>query len=252
MATVLELAREVRLRLISRDTGCLNVEFPDQTVALYFWDGTVATEREIFLSCFARNPSDFQFKSMEIRDSKEARHGASLLIEAIEGIDPKFLVRVWEPYAEWRISFHADPEIHNTRVKDHLSNAVEHLRRLMRLTVSGSMILEPPKTSIIDEISQIDEAFESGRWHEVLGVNHTSSESDLKQAYRKLARRFHPDRWATCPDMQLRDKIERTFQSVSRAYSELQRPSTTAILYLEGPVARKAFWQRMFGFVRIR
>jgi len=250
MATVLELAREVRLRLISRETGCLTVEFPDETVAIYLWDGTVATEREVFLSCFVRNPTDFQFKPMDVSDPNEARFGASLLIEAIERIDPKFLVRVWEPYSEWKISFRMDPDIHNTLVKDHFANAIERLRRLMRLTVSGAASLEPPKSSIVDEIGQIERAFAAGNWRQVLSVNVASSESDIKQAYRKLARRFHPDRWVTSPDMPLRDRIERTFQSVSRAYSELQHPSTTVTLYLKGSIAKKALWQRMLSFVR--
>lgn len=250
MATVLELAREVRLRLISRDTGCLAVEFPDDTVAIYFQDGAVATEKPVFLSCFARNPVDFQFKSMEVKDPEAFRFGASLLIEAIEGIEPKFLVRVWEPYAEWKICFRMDPDIHNTLVKDHFPNAVERLRRLMRLTVSGAVSLEPPKSSIMDEIGVVERAFAAGDWNQVLGVHDTSSQLEIKQAYRKLARRFHPDRWVTSPDMQLRDRIERTFQSVSRAYSEMQRPGTTVRLYLKGSIAKKPLWQRVLDFAR--
>ena len=68
MATVLELAREVRHRLVSKDTGCLTVDYPDSTVSIHLSDGTVAAERAVFLSCFARNPVDFQFKTMKSRN----------------------------------------------------------------------------------------------------------------------------------------------------------------------------------------
>src|SRR5882672_12307775 len=98
MATVLELAREVRHRLVSKDTGCLTVDYPASTVPIYLCDGTVAAERAVFLSCFARNPVDFQFQSTNSRNPGQYVPGASLLIEAIEAIDHKSLIRVWEPY----------------------------------------------------------------------------------------------------------------------------------------------------------
>jgi DnaJ-class molecular chaperone len=74
-------------------------------------------------------------------------------------------------------------------------------------------------------MEQIEEAFISGIWHKVLGIGHTPEKSEIKQAYRNLARRFRPDRWVTLTDMRHRDRIERTLQRVSRAYIELHRPS---------------------------
>ena len=252
MATILELAREVRHRLVSKDTGCLTVDYPDAAVSINFRDGTVATERPVFMSCFARDPVDFEFKSMEVEDPGESGLGASLLIEAIEAIEPESLLRVWKPYADWKIGFRMDPDIHNTLVKQHLQTEVGRLRRLMRLAVSGSVTLEPPKVSITDEIEQIEKAFEAGNWRQVLGVDNTSVESEIKQAYRKLARRFHPDRWVTSPDMKLRDRIERTFQSVSRAYTELQHPRPITPRLLKKAKRKKAFWERMCGLVLAR
>jgi hypothetical protein len=247
MATVLELAREVRHRLVSKDTGCLTVDYPDSTVSIHMSDGTVAAERAVFLSCFSRNPVDFQFKAMERPNPGRYVPGASLLIEAIETIDQKFLIRVWEPYAEWRIVFRLDEDLHNTFVKQHLASDSDLLRRLMRLAVSGSATLERPTILITEEMEQIEEAFISGKWHKVLGVGHTSEKSEIKRAYRKLARRFHPDRWVTSADMRHRDRIERTFQLVSRAYIELYRPSQSKPQLLVGPKPKKSIWEKMSG-----
>jgi hypothetical protein len=250
MATVLELAREVRHRLVSRDTGCLTVDYPESTVSIHLSDGTVAAERAVFLSCFARNPVDFQFKTIKSRHPGRYVPGASLLIEAIEAIDHKFLIRVWEPYAEWRIIFRLDEDLHNTFVKQHLAADSDLLRRLMRLAVSGSATLERPTILITDEMEQIEKAFVSGNWHKVLGVGHASEKSEIKQAYRKLARRFHPDRWVTSADMRHRDRIERTFQNVSRAYIELHRPSQSRPQLLVGPKPKKSLWEKMSGLGR--
>jgi hypothetical protein len=202
------------------------------------------------MSCFVRNPVDFHFKSSGIQNPAEPGFGASLLVEAIEAIDQSFLLRIWEPYADWRIRFRSDPEIHNSLVKEHLAADTARLRRLLRLAVSGSISLEPPTTLLTDEIDQIEKSFASGDWRQVLGVDYSTADSGIKQAYRKLARRFHPDRWITSADMKLRDRIERTFQKVSHAYSELQNPHPTTHRLIAGTKQKKSFWEKMSGFVR--
>jgi hypothetical protein len=250
MATVIELAQEVRHRLVSKATGCLTVDYPDGTVSIYFWDGMVASERAEFISCLARNPVDFQFDAMKDRNPGQYAPGASLLIEAIEAIEPKFLVRVWESYADWRIVFRLDENLHNTFVRQHLNSNTEVLHRLMRLAVSGSARLERPTILISDEMETIEEAFAAGNWRKVLGVRQGSETSEIKQAYRKLARRFHPDRWITSADMRQRDRIERTFQHISRAYMELYRPRTPRPQLLVGTRPKKSLWEKVSDLVR--
>jgi hypothetical protein len=122
----------------------------------------------------------------------------------------------------------------------------------MRLTVSGSVTLEAPRISIADEMEQIEKAFVNGRWRDVLGVDHRSADSEVKKAYRKLARRFHPDRWVLSSDMKQRDRIERTFQRVSRAYMQLQSPQPITPQLCVGPKPTKSLWEKMSGFVRSR
>jgi molecular chaperone DnaJ len=53
-------------------------------------------------------------------------------------------------------------------------------------------------------------------YYEVLGVQRNASESDLKSAYRRLAKDFHPDRNAGDAD------AERKFKEVSEAYEALK------------------------------
>jgi len=250
MATVLELAQEVRHRLVSKATGCLTVDYPDGKAPIYFHDGKVAADRALFMSCLARNPVDFQFESMKNRNPGQYVPGASLLIEAIEAIEPRFLVRVWEPYSEWRIVFRLDEDLHNTFVKQHLTSSTDVLHRLMRLAVSGSATLERPSLPIGDQMANIEEAFTSGDWRKVLGVGQGSETSEIKQAYRKLARRFHPDRWISSADMRQRDRIERTFQHISRAYIELHRPHLPRPQRLVGARPKKSLWEKVSDLVR--
>jgi molecular chaperone DnaJ len=55
-------------------------------------------------------------------------------------------------------------------------------------------------------------------YYEVLGVSPHASDEEIKRAYRKLARRYHPDSHPDDPDA-----VER-FKEVSRAYETLRDP----------------------------
>lgn len=64
--------------------------------------------------------------------------------------------------------------------------------------------------------------------HEVLGVPASAAPAEVRQAYRALAKRFHPDRWATA-DPQTRSEAELRMKEVNGAYRALMERS--------GPVA---------------
>lgn len=55
-------------------------------------------------------------------------------------------------------------------------------------------------------------------YYEILGVDRTTSEGDLKKAYRKLAMKYHPDR---NPDD---DEAEAKFKEAAEAYEVLSNP----------------------------
>jgi hypothetical protein len=222
MASILELAREIRHRLVVKDTGCLTVDYDKDAVAIHFYEGWLATDRGLFLSCFTRDPLDFRFTATDV-PAAEARGGVSLLIEAIESIAPASLERIWERYAEWKIGFRLDPDIHNTLVKQHIQSNPERLRRLMRLAVSGSLTLEPPRTSIGDDIKRIND-IAGNEWHQILGIDVSATDGEIRRAFRKLATRLHPDRWVTTADFELQGQAEQAFKRISQAYTELTKP----------------------------
>jgi len=240
MATILELAREIRHRLVDKDTGCLTVDYDKDAVSIHFSDGAVTTDRGIFLSCFGRDPLDFRFMTMEVPAGQSAA-GVSLLIEAIESIEPTSLEHIWERYADWKIGFRFDPDIHNTLVKQHINKEAERLRRLMRLAVSGSLTLEPPRNSISDDIKRINE-IKANDWHQVLGIDRSATEGEVRAAFRKLATRLHPDRWVTTADFALQAEAEQAFKRVSEAYNELNKPRPIPPTALP-PKPEKSLWQ---------
>ena len=57
-------------------------------------------------------------------------------------------------------------------------------------------------------------------YYDVLGVNKTASEDDIKKAYRKKAMKYHPDR---NPDD---SEAESKFKEVSEAYEVLSNKNT--------------------------
>ncbi|GAB4835761.1 hypothetical protein Ancab_000670 [Ancistrocladus abbreviatus] len=56
-------------------------------------------------------------------------------------------------------------------------------------------------------------------YYSVLGVRKDASCSDIRTAYRKLALKWHPDRWATNPSVA--GEAKRRFQQIQEAYSVL-------------------------------
>ena len=59
-------------------------------------------------------------------------------------------------------------------------------------------------------------------YYEVLGVDKTATEAEIKKAYRKLALKYHPD---VCPD---KSEGEDKFKEITEAYETLSNPSKRA------------------------
>ncbi|KAL0357284.1 UNVERIFIED_CONTAM: DnaJsubfamily B member 6 [Sesamum calycinum] len=60
---------------------------------------------------------------------------------------------------------------------------------------------------------------ESYCYYSVLGIRKDASFSDVRSAYRKLALKWHPDRWAKNPTAA--GEAKRRFQRIQEAYSVL-------------------------------
>ncbi len=56
--------------------------------------------------------------------------------------------------------------------------------------------------------------------YKVLGVNPTDSDDVIKDAYRKLARKYHPDKYS---DGDLKELAEEKMKEVNAAYEEIQK-----------------------------
>uniref|UniRef100_A0A7E4VZC7 J domain-containing protein n=1 Tax=Panagrellus redivivus TaxID=6233 RepID=A0A7E4VZC7_PANRE len=74
-----------------------------------------------------------------------------------------------------------------------------------------------------------DTAIGSTDFYEVLGVSKTATESEIKNAYRKLAMRYHPDR--NPGDLEAQEK----FKHISIAYSVLSDPNRRRKYDVTGP-----------------
>ena len=64
-------------------------------------------------------------------------------------------------------------------------------------------------------------------YYEVLGIQKGASEDDIKQAYRKAALKWHPDRWVNGTDAE-KKTAEEKFKEASEAYSVLSDPQKRA------------------------
>ncbi len=64
-------------------------------------------------------------------------------------------------------------------------------------------------------------------YYEVLGVGKTASADEIKSAYRKLALKWHPDRWVNGSDAE-KKTAEENFKEAAEAYSVLSDPDKKA------------------------
>ena len=66
-------------------------------------------------------------------------------------------------------------------------------------------------------------------YYEILGVSKTATDDELKKAYRKMAKKYHPD---ANPDN--KEAAEAKFKEVNEAYEVLSNPQKRKSLNLKG------------------
>jgi len=61
-------------------------------------------------------------------------------------------------------------------------------------------------------------------YYGILGINKGANEADIKSAYRRLAKQYHPDLYSNAPEQE-KKKAEAKFKEINQAYSVLSDPS---------------------------
>ena len=73
-------------------------------------------------------------------------------------------------------------------------------------------------------------------YYEVLGVNKNATEDELKKAYRKLAKKYHPD-----ANLDNKEEAEKKFKEVNEAYETLSDPQKRKMYDQFGPDGPQGF-----------
>lgn len=88
----------------------------------------------------------------------------------------------------------------------------EKIRQIATLLKISANDFERLKFTYVDQTSNS---------HQILGVSKGATDQEIKFAYRKLVKKYHPDRIATA-DPETRDKASKKFQQIQKAYEDLK------------------------------
>lgn len=88
----------------------------------------------------------------------------------------------------------------------------EKIRQLATLLKISANDFERLKFTYVDQISNS---------HQILGVSKGATYQEIKRAYRKLVKKYHPDRIGTV-DPETRDKDSKKFRQIQKAYEDLK------------------------------
>jgi len=76
--------------------------------------------------------------------------------------------------------------------------------------------------TLIIEVEQRAAALESMDYFEVLRVDRAATVADVKAAYYRESRKFHPDRYAALPSEPLKQLIGKIYRRINEAYTVLR------------------------------
>jgi tetratricopeptide (TPR) repeat protein len=80
-----------------------------------------------------------------------------------------------------------------------------------------------PDSETAAKIEQLYSVYKSLGYHGILGVGRNASLTEIKQAYHKMAKEFHPDRYVHFSSDSLKAKINDLFIYLNEAYRELSK-----------------------------
>ena len=168
-------------------------------------------------------------------------------------MDDRTLQRVWGPYKTRAVLFPEDPDIHDTQVSTLLEKGGERPGSRLRLAVSGALMLGLPEAKSMDEgMKEIRAATARDDYWQVLNIARSASSEDVKKAYRKRVRQFHPDRWYSSNDRALKNRVETAFRDVRFCYEQairavpkrLSTVTTPPPMENTTPIVTETAWER--------
>lgn len=77
---------------------------------------------------------------------------------------------------------------------------------------------------LIRRIEELYVGYENLGYYGVLGVKETATHQEIKRAYYKMAKQYHPDRHFSLP-LQIKDKLNQLFTYITTAYGTLTNPA---------------------------
>ncbi len=77
-----------------------------------------------------------------------------------------------------------------------------------------------------ERVEQIYREAKSSDYYGVLDVSKDASAAEIKRAYHRMAKEFHPDRYLNIESDSLREQLHAIFSYISEAYRELSGPGT--------------------------
>lgn len=81
--------------------------------------------------------------------------------------------------------------------------------------------------------------------YSVLGVSRNATDEEIKKAYRKLSRKYHPDANINNPN---KDQAEEKFKEVQQAYEQIMRERR---VWSSGGSSGRIRWLWIGGFWRL-
>lgn len=78
----------------------------------------------------------------------------------------------------------------------------------------------------VEGIMRLYEQLKADRmdFYQLLGIQNNDSTVEIKNAYFTLAKKYHPDRIATAPDPDIKEKANFVFAEINKAYDTLSNP----------------------------
>ena len=87
---------------------------------------------------------------------------------------------------------------------------------------SQQKIKVPPE--VIEEIEKMYQFVQKHNYYDILGVPRKATREAIKNAYRILSRKYHPDQFYLKVPDEVRKKLDLIFATISEAYSTLMHP----------------------------